>query len=309
MNATRSDGLSETQKGLIYALSCYLIWGTFPLYWYPLTHSVIGADQLLAQRVVWSSVFVVIVVAVCGYGRTLLDAFSNRRLLSTFIFSSAALAVNWLVFLWAVTHNHVLDSSLGYFISPLVSIMLGRFFLKECINRTQIIAILLAVTGILWLAIPAGRIPWVALLLAASFGIYGLLRKTAPMDALPGLALETLLMLPFAAAYLVWTAWHGGLIFSELPPLPLALLVCSGIATTIPLIFFAAGARRIPLSHFGMIQYITPTAQLMVGLTVFRETFTFSRFIGYTWVWLGVAVYLFGIWQQYRAGIRTKNTI
>ncbi|UOO86688.1 EamA family transporter RarD [Neisseria arctica] len=309
MNATRSDGLSETQKGLIYALSCYLIWGTFPLYWYPLTHSVIGADQLLAQRVVWSSVFVVIVVAVCGYGRTLLDAFSNRRLLSAFIFSSAALAVNWLVFLWAVTHNHVLDSSLGYFISPLVSIMLGCFFLKECINRTQIIAILLAVTGILWLAIPAGRIPWVALLLAASFGIYGLLRKTTPMDALPGLALETLLMLPFAAAYLVWTAWHGGLIFSELPPLPLALLVCSGIATTIPLIFFAAGARRIPLSHFGMIQYITPTSQLIVGLTVFRETFTVSRFIGYIWVWFGVAVYLFGIWQQYRAGICTKNTI
>lgn len=292
---------NEEQKGLLYALACYLMWGLFPLYWYPLTHSAISADQLLAQRIVWSALFSVVVLMLFRQGHQLLEALHQRKLLLTFTASAFAISMNWLVYLWAITHNHVLDASLGYFISPLFSILLGRIFFNERLNRIQVLAIALAAVGVLWLAIPAGQIPWVALLLTFSFGIYGLLRKIAPLAALPGMALETLLMLPFAAAYLLWTAYSGHLVFSELPPLPLAILIGSGAATTIPLLLFASGARRISLTNLGMIQYVSPTCQFMLGLFLFDETFHFSRFIGYVWVWVGVAVYLFGIWQKKKA--------
>lgn len=294
------SGMTEEKKGLLYALACYLIWGLFPLYWYPLTHSAISADQLLAQRIVWSAVFSVLVLVLFRQERALLAALRNRKLLLTFTASALAISSNWLVYLWAITHNHVIDASLGYFISPLFSILLGRIFFNERLNRIQIAAIALAAVGVLWLAIPAGQIPWVAILLTLTFGFYGLLRKITPLAALPGMALETLLMLPFAAAYLVWAAHSGQLVFAGLPPLPLAILIGSGAATTIPLLLFASGARRIPLASLGMIQYVSPTCQLMLGLLLFDEAFDFSRFVGYVWVWVGVAVYLFGMWQQRR---------
>lgn len=291
----------EARKGLLYALACYLMWGLFPLYWYPLTHSAISADQLLAQRIVWSAVFSVVLLIVFRQGETVRQAIRNRKLLLTFTASAFAISMNWLVYLWAITHNHVIDASLGYFISPLFSILLGRLFFNERLNRIQTAAILLAVVGVLWLAIPAGRIPWVAILLTVSFGIYGLLRKIAPLAALPGLALETLLMLPFALAYLAWTAYSGHIVFSELPSLPLTVLLGSGAVTTIPLLLFASGARRISLSNLGIIQYVSPTCQFLLGLSLFGEAFDLSRFIGYVWVWAGVAVYLFGIWQKKQA--------
>ncbi|UOO81872.1 EamA family transporter RarD [Uruburuella testudinis] len=296
-----SDGLNEQQKGLLYAFGCYLIWGLFPLYWYPLSHGAIGAEQMLAQRVLWSALFSLAVLFVCRQSHLLAAAIRNPRLLLTFTGSALAISINWLVFLWAITHNHVLDASLGYFISPLFSMLLGRMFFNERFNRVQLAAIVLALTGVLWLALPAGQVPWVALLLTVSFGIYGLLRKIAPLAALPGMVLETLLMLPFAAAYLLWTAHKGDLVFGALPPLPLAILIGSGAATTIPLMLFAAAAKRITMSHLGIIQYFSPTCQFIIGLTVFGEAFDLSRFIGYVWVWAGVAVYLLGIWLQHRA--------
>ena len=179
--------------------------------------------------------------------------------------------------------------------------LLGRLFFNEHFNRIQLAAIVLAATGIFWLALPAGQVPWVALLLTLTFGLYGLLRKTAPLDALPGLALETLLLLPFALAYLGRLAQHGQLVFGSLPPLLLATLIGSGIVTTVPLLLFAAGARRISMSDLGIIQYVSPTIQFLLGLFLFGEAFDLSRFIGYGWVWLGVAVYLFGIWHQQRS--------
>ena len=297
MNPSATDP-SEQRKGLLYALACYLIWGLFPLYWYPLTHSAISADQLLAQRIVWSAAFSVAVLFVFRQQHVFWAALHERRLLLTFTASAFAISMNWLVYLWAITHNHVLDASLGYFISPLFSILLGRVFFNERLNRIQMAAIALAAVGVLWLAVPAGQVPWVALLLTLSFGIYGLLRKTTPLAALPGMALETLLMLPFAAAYLLWTAYSGHLVFAELPPLPLAILIGSGAATTIPLLLFASGARRISLSNLGIIQYVSPTCQLLLGLLLFDEAFDWTRFVGYLWVWFGVAVYLFGIWRQ-----------
>ena len=299
--ARSSDGLTENQKGLLYALCCYLLWGLFPLYWYPLTHSGIDAGQLLAQRIVWSALFSVVLVAVFKQTHVLLDALRRPKILLVFTCSATAIGLNWLIFLWAIGNNHVLEASLGYFISPLFSMLLGRLFFNEHFNRIQLAAIVLAAIGIFWLALPAGQVPWVALLLTLTFGLYGLLRKTAPLDALPGLALETLLLLPFALAYLGRLAQHGQLVFGSLPPLLLATLIGSGIVTTVPLLLFAAGARRISMSDLGIIQYVSPTIQFLLGLFLFGEAFDVSRFIGYGWVWLGVAVYLFGIWHQQRS--------
>ena len=299
--ARSSDGLTENQKGLLYALCCYLLWGLFPLYWYPLTHSGIDAGQLLAQRIVWSALFSVVLVAVFKQTHVLLDALRRPKTLLVFTCSATAIGLNWLIFLWAISNNHVLEASLGYFISPLFSMLLGRLFFNEHFNRIQLAAIVLAAIGIFWLALPAGQVPWVALLLTLTFGLYGLLRKTAPLDALPWLALETLLLLPFALAYLGWLAQQGQLVFGSLPPLLLATLIGSGIVTTVPLLLFAAGARRISMSDLGIIQYVSPTIQFLLGLFLFGEAFDVSRFIGYGWVWLGVAVYLFGIWHQQRS--------
>ena len=299
--ARSSDGLTENQKGLLYALCCYLLWGLFPLYWYPLTHSGIDAGQLLAQRIVWSALFSVVLVAVFKQTHVLLDALRRPKTLLVFTCSATAIGLNWLIFLWAISNNHVLEASLGYFISPLFSMLLGRLFFNEHFNRIQLAAIVLAAIGIFWLALPAGQVPWVALLLTLTFGLYGLLRKTAPLDALPGLALETLLLLPFALAYLGWLAQQGQLVFGSLPPLLLATLIGSGIVTTVPLLLFAAGARRISMSDLGIIQYVSPTIQFLLGLFLFGEAFDVSRFTGYGWVWLGVAVYLFGIWHQQRS--------
>lgn len=286
---------NDYRKGLSYALGCYLIWGLFPLYWYPITTAGIDAGQILAQRISWSAVFAVIVLLLMNKRAALFAAVADRRLLLAFMCSAAAISVNWLVYLWAITHHHILDASLGYFISPLVNVLFGFLFFKETLNRTQMLVIVLALTGILWLAVPAGHIPWVSLLLAGSFGLYSLLRKLAPLDALTGMTLETLLMLPFALAYLWYTAHHGGLVFETLSPLQLTVLIGSGAVTVLPLLMFAAGAKRISMSDLGMIQYVSPTMQFFLGLTLFGEAFNLQKFAGYAWVWAGIAVYVFGV--------------
>lgn len=205
----------ETRKGLLYALGCYAIWGLFPLYWYPLNHAPIGAGQLLAQRIVWSAAFAVLFLAFSRQKADFFRAWGQPKTIALFAVSAFCIAMNWLIYLWAITNGHVLDASLGYFVSPLFNILLGRLVFGEKLNRRQAAAVVLAVVGILWLAVPVGQIPWVALLLTLSFGLYGLVRKLAPLGALPGLVLETLLMLPFAASYLLYASRHGA---SRCPP-------------------------------------------------------------------------------------------
>lgn len=292
---------NEYRQGLIYIFLCHLIWGFFPLYWYPVAQTGMDAGQILAQRICWSAVFSLMVLLVMRQGGRLLEAVRKRRLLLAFTGSALAISVNWLVYLWAIGNHHILDASLGYFISPMVNVLIGFLFFKETLNRTQLAAVVFALIGILWLAVPAGHIPWVSLLLAGSFGIYGLLRKTVPLDALTGMVLETLLLAPFALAYLVYTAQQGNLVFSELAPLPLAVLIGSGVVTVLPLLLFAAAAKRISMSDLGMIQYVSPTMQFFLGLTLFGEAFSVQKFAGYAWVWLGVATYLCGVVLAKRA--------
>lgn len=282
MNHT-PDSAAERRRGLRYALGCYAVWGLFPLYWFPLKGAM-PAEQMLAQRVVWSAVFALVLLLCYRQGGAVLAVLRRPRLLAAFAASSFLIGVNWLVYLWAIANGHVLDASLGYFINPLFNVFLGFVVLKERLGAAQ------------WAAI--------ALALAGSFGCYGLIRKLAPLDALPGLALETFLLLPLAAAYLAWCA-HGGTLagFGSLNALQNAVLLGSGAATTLPLLMFAAGAKRIPLSLLGILQYCSPTIQLLLGLALFGETLDGSRLAGYALVWIGVAVFLGGMWRQGRAAV------
>ena len=294
---TQSEQQSEQRKGIWLALACYGAWGLFPLFWYPLNHSAMPAEQILAQRIVWSSVFALALLLAFRQGKALVMAFRQPKLLATFALSSLLIAANWLIYLWAIIHHHVVEASLGYFINPLVNMLLGWVIFKERLNVWQMAAIALAVAGIVWLAIPAGQIPWVSLFLAFTFGLYGAVRKLAPMPPLAGLTLETLLLLPFALGYLAWCGTQNTLVFGELTLLQKVVLFASGAATTLPLLAFAAAAKRIALSLLGILQNLSPTTQLLLGLA-FGEQLSGARLMGYGLVWLGVAVFLYGVWLQ-----------
>ena len=294
---TQSEQQSERRKGIWLALACYGAWGLFPGFWYPLNHSAMPAEQILAQRIVWSSVFALALLLAFRQGKALVMAFRQPKLLATFALSSLLIAANWLIYLWAIIHHHVVEASLGYFINPLVNMLLGWVIFKERLNVWQMAAIALAVAGIVWLAIPAGQIPWVSLFLAFTFGLYGAVRKLAPMPPLAGLTLETLMLLPFALGYLAWCGAQNTLVFGELTLLQKTVLFASGAATTLPLLAFAAAAKRIALSLLGILQNLSPTAQLLLGLA-FGEQLSGARLMGYGLVWLGVAVFLYGVWLQ-----------
>ncbi|MDO4694495.1 MAG: EamA family transporter RarD [Eikenella sp.] len=284
----------EYRKGLVYALICYLIWGLFPIYWMPLLQQPIGADQLLAQRIVWATLLAVLAVFFLRKGRELRAACAQPKTLAAFAACALVLGFNWLLYLYAITRHQVLQASLGYFICPLISVLLGRLFLGETLGRSQQLAIACAAIGVLWLATLGGQMPWLALGMAVSFGFYGLIRKLALLPALTGFALESLILFPFALLYLFWQQQQGSLVFSQLPALPLAVVVGSGVMTMAPLLLFAAGARRIRLSTLGMVQYISPTLQFVVGLALFGEAFDLHRFAGYLWVWAGVGLFIWG---------------
>lgn len=287
--------ISNKLQGWHYALLCYLTWGTFPIYWYPINQSGMPADQILAQRVIWSALFAVLLLLLFQQGRAIINALKQPKVLGIFVLSSFMIGINWLVYLWAIVNEHILDASLGYFINPILNVFVGRIVLKEQLNKTQLLSLFFAIAGILWLAIPAGQIPWVALILASSFCIYGLIRKLAPMEPLSGLTLETLIMSPFALAYLYFCYTQNNLVFSELNTLQTTVLLCSGIATTLPLLWFAMGARQISMSLLGMLQYISPTLQFLCGVLIFNETLSIERSIGYLLVWIGVVIFLWGM--------------
>lgn len=213
------------------------------------------------------------------------------KVLAGFALSALLLSVNWFIYIWAVDHNRVVDASLGYFIAPLVNVALGFLLLKERLRPTQWLAIALAACAVLWLTWQAGHLPWIPLALALSFGTYGLLRKTATLGTLEGLSLEILLLAPLALAYLVWLSWHGANSFPDASISSKMLLVLAGPVTAIPLLLFAASARQISLSTLGMLQYITPSLQLMLGVWLFHEPFSTARIGGFILIWAALALY------------------
>jgi chloramphenicol-sensitive protein RarD len=285
--------------GIVQASLAYVIWGLFPLY-FRLLQGVV-ALEVLAHRVVWSLVFLVGVLTVRRQWTWLGPAVRQPRVLGLFLASSALIATNWYVYIWAIGHGRVVDASLGYFITPLVNVLTGWLVLKERLRPLQWAAVATAAAGVAWLTWAQGTPPWIALILAASFSTYGLLRKTATLGALEGLTLETLLLGPLALAGLGWAITQGQADFPGATLDLQGLLVLTGPLTAVPLLLFAAGARRIPLSLLGMLQYIGPTIQLALGVWLFHEPFAGARAQGFVIIWMACALFSLELWWNSRS--------
>jgi len=281
---------------MLQAFLAYAIWGLFPLYFKQL-HGV-NAFEVIAHRTLWSLLVLLSILAVMRRWAWLGAALKNPRLLGSLVLSALLLSGNWLMYVWAVQNGHVLESSLGYFINPLVSVALGFLVLHERPRPLQWAAVALAAAGVLWLTVSAGRLPWIALTLATSFGFYGLMRKTAALGALEGLTLETLVLSPIALlAMALWTA-KGNSAFVTASPTVMVWLLLAGPITAIPLLMFAAGARRITLTMLGLMQYIAPTLQFCIGVWVFGEPLDSNKLIGFALIWTALAAYsLEGLWR------------
>jgi chloramphenicol-sensitive protein RarD len=303
VSADCASHVTTTSKGLTAGALAFAIWGIFPLYFHPLRQ--ISAFQVIAHRVVWSCVFVLVWTAMRGELSTLRATLVNRSVVWRLAVTATLITISWVVFVWAVMNGHVVESSLGYFINPLVNVLLGVALLSERLTRAQWTAVALAATGVAYLTIVTGSPPWIALTLAFTFGIYGLIRKVAKVESLPGLATETLLLLPFAVAYLFWCESAGSGALGHAGPAIAALLIGSGPLTAIALYLFAYGARLLPYSTVGVLQYITPTLQLACGVFAFHERFERTRAIGFALIWAALLLYAGeGLWlsrKQQRA--------
>jgi chloramphenicol-sensitive protein RarD len=291
--------LAGMNRGVLYALGAYLLWGLFPVYFKAV--AAVPPLEILAHRVVWSLAVVAVLLAVLRRWRWIVELRRAPRTLRWFAASATLVSINWLVYIWAVNGGHVVDASLGYFINPLVNVLIGALLLHERLRPAQWIAVALAGAGVLWLTLLAGQPPWIGLVLAASFAGYGLLRKQAPLGALEGFSVEVMLLFPLAGAYLLWLArqdaghFEGGALSLQV------LLVLSGPITAVPLLLFAAGARRIPFSTLGLLQYVAPTLQLLLGVWLYREPFAGAKVAGYALVWIALAVFTFdGLRQSWR---------
>ena len=281
--------MSQRRLGVVYALIAYFIWGVLPLYLKAL--HVVPPLQVVAHRIAWSALLLVFVVMATRKLEFVRQVRARPRILLTFLASALGLSVNWLVYIWAVGQGRVVDASLGYFINPLFSVVLAVVVLKERLRRLQWAAVGLAGVGVLWLTLLVGQLPWIGLTLAASFGMYGLLRKAASVDALGGLTLETLLLLPPSLLYLLSVSASGHSAWASADVSLRSLLVAAGPITALPLVSFAAGARRIPLSLVGILQYLGPTLQLGLGVFVFHEHLSGAKLAGFALIWLGLVVY------------------
>lgn len=284
-----SSAQTEQTRGVLFALGCYLCWGLFPLYWKPL--HFIAPLQILCHRIVWSAVFLLIILSIKKHWNWLEPFRKDPKKLAIFALSSSTLSMNWLLYIWAVNSGHIVESSLGYFINPLVNVLLGRLVLGERLGLLQKVAVVLAAIGVCWMTLQLGSLPWVALGLALSFGLYGLLRKQAPLPSLEGLALETFLLAPLALIALVVFEWRGTGSFGHVGLTANSMLIGAGIVTAVPLILFAHGTRRLKLATMGLIQYISPTLQLLLGVLLYHEAFDQSRVVGFTFIWAGLLIY------------------
>lgn len=277
------------QAGIVFAALAYTAWGLFPLYFKQL--SGVGAFEVVLHRTVWCMVLLLGVLAWRAQWAWLRALWRTPRVLGAFAVSALLLGVNWVVYVWAVQNDHVLDASLGYFILPLVNVGLGYGVLHERPRPGQWAAVGVAAAGVLWLAVLAGHVPWVALVLALSFGLYGLLRKVGALGALEGLTLETMLLSPLAAGVLLWWGLRGEGALVQGSAAQVGWLVLSGPLTAVPLLLFAAGARRVSMATMGILQYISPSLQLLLGVLWYGEPFAPARALGFCLIWAALLLY------------------
>ena len=296
MTADPGAERARARRGVLYAGSAFFLWGLVPLYFSAL--HLVSPLEIIAHRVLWSAVFLALLLAVSrGFGE-LQSVFARPRVLGMLGLSSALVAINWLTFVWAVSAGRLLDTSLGYFITPQVNAWLGFLFLRERLRPLQWVALALAAAGVMnqiWLL---GTLPWIALVLAVSFGSYGLLRKQIRVDPVTGLLVETLLATPLAIAYLVHLWRAHALQFLHVSGSLDAMLVVLGIVTAVPLILFAAGAQRLRLVTVGFLQYIPPTMTFLLACFVYREPLGMARIVTFAFIWTGILLYVADNWRQ-----------
>ncbi|GIV88961.1 MAG: membrane protein [Chloroflexus sp.] len=274
-------------QGVGAAIAAYALWGLLPIYWKALNGAT--ATEILAHRMIWSLLFLLAVLALRRQWDWVKVICQQRRLRLTYLASAILLAANWGIYVWAVQINRVVEASLGYFINPLVSIALGVIVLRERLRPAQWLAIALATAGVAWLTYSAGALPWIALALALSFGFYGLLRKQTPLGSFEALTVETLWMFVPAVLWLGWLAGNNGGIHHDTGLW--LLLLSTGVVTAAPLLFFGVATQRIPLTTIGILQYLAPTLQLLLGVLVYGEPFSLTQLIGFGAIWVALAVY------------------
>lgn len=280
-------------------MAAYLIWGLFPIYWKQL--NAVPALQLVGHRIVWSFVLLATVVLLGGQGKALLAAV-DRHAARTYAFAALLISVNWFAYVWAVTHGLIVDASLGYYINPLFSVLLGVVVFRERLRPLQWLPIAIAAAGVAYLTLTLGSFPWLALLLAVTFGLYGAVKKAAPLGSLFGLTTETAVLFIPAVGYLFFceAAGHGAFLHSS--PKENLMMAGGGLVTAVPLLLFAAAASRVPMTTIGILQYMTPTMQFLLGVIVYREAFPAARLIGFGLVWTALGVFWF-------EGLHSRRTL
>lgn len=280
---------ADSKSGLLYGIAAYGIWGAVPAYFKALAH--VAALELLAQRIVWATVLVLLITALRRRWEPLWRCLKERRTRRTLLLTTALIATNWFVYIYGVTTQRVMQTSLGYFIAPLVSTALGVFVLRERLRLGQMVALTLAMIGVVVVTILAGEMPWIALSIAVSFSLYGLFRKTVAADAFTGLAIESFFLLPFALTYVIWLGWNGTAQFAHVNRLTDLLLVSGSVVTVAPLFCFAQAARRLRLTTIGFLQYLSPTGQFLLAIWLFGEALTTHKLAGFLFVWAALVVY------------------
>ena len=276
-------------RGTCYAIGAYALWGLLPVYWKWIQH--VPATQVLCHRILWSFVTLFVILLISRQWRAFREAVANLHVLRAYAIAAVLISINWLTYIWAVNAGFIVETSLGYFINPLLSVLLGVVFFRERLRPWQWAAIALASAGVVHLTFAYGSLPWIALTLAITFCAYGLVKKTAPLGSLQGLTLETGVLLVPAIMFLVYSDRAGnGALFNS-GAISDALLMGAGIITAVPLLLFSSAARRIPLSLIGILQYIAPTLQFLLGVLVYKEPFTTTKFIGFGIVWAALIIY------------------
>jgi chloramphenicol-sensitive protein RarD len=279
------------RAGVIYAIAAYSLWGILPIYWKAMKQ--IPAGEILAHRIFWSFLLLMAVIGFTKKWTEFKKAFSGFKSIVAIFLGSILISINWLIYIWAVNNNHIVEASLGYYINPLFTILLGIVVLRERPDVWQIVAIALAGVGVGFLTLQYGEFPWVALSLAISFGLYGLVKKLSKLSSINGLAAETLLVAPMAFGYLCFRVTDDTSVYPALPVLVIVLVLLSGLATSIPLLLFAQGAKRVPLSTMGFVQYLSPSISLVLGIFIYDEPFTHVEKVSFTLIWIALAIYSF----------------
>ena len=290
------------RRGTIYGASAYLLWGLFPLYW-PLLRPA-TALEILAHRVLWSLLVVVLLLVVTKRSAQVLAALRDRRRAGQLALAAVVIAVNWGTYIYGVSSGRVVETSLGYFVNPIVTVLLGVLVLGERLRPVQWTAMGAAFVAVVVLTVENGSPPWIALILAFSFGTYGLLKKTAGVGAVEALAIETGVLLPVAAAYVVVLGVTGASTFGSQGPGHAVLLAAAGIVTAVPLLLFGASVSRVPLSTLGVLQYLAPTLQFLLGVTLFDEPLPLGKLVGFVLVWIGVALFTTDLIRHHRRQLR-----